>query len=138
MPRNDLKQLAKDLKKANDKLRYAEIREKVLIPEADILNDQLRTAAPAEFIRVGLGVISKPGRYPLSVAVGIDYSKGAFAANLAYAFEYGTDDRYTKSGYFRGRLTPTPFFRPTVDANRNQIVTNVINRLSKLVETKLK
>lgn len=138
MPRNDLKQLARDLKKANDKLRYAEVREKVLLPEADKLNDQLRAAAPATFIRVGLGVISKPGRYPLSVAVGIDYSRKAFAANLAYGFEYGTVNRYTKNGQFRGRLKPTPFFRPTVDANRNQIVTNVINSLSKLVETKLK
>jgi hypothetical protein len=137
MQRSDLNKLAADLRKFKGKITNNEIREMALLPAADLLNDQLRAAAPATFIRISLGVLSKPGKYPLSVAVGLNYASGSYAANLAYGFEYGTVDRYHKSGKFTGRLTPAPWFRPTVDANRNQIVTNVINAMSKLVEKKL-
>lgn len=137
MPKDDLKKLAEDFKKAGI-ISPREVREKVLLIEADLLSDQIRAAAPADFIRRDIGVISKGSKYPLSVLVGLNYSSGSTASNLAYAFEFGTVDRYTKRRKYRGKLTPAPFFRPTVDANRNIIVTNVINRLSKLVEKKLK
>ena len=137
MQRSDLNKLAADLRKFKGKITNNEIREVALLPAADLLNDQLRAAAPATFIRISLGVLSQPSKYPLSVAVGLNYASGSYAANLAYGFEYGTVDRYHKSGKFTGRLTPAPWFRPTVDANRNQIVTNVINAMSKLVEKKL-
>ena len=138
MQRSDLNKLAADLRKFKGKITNNEIREMALLPAADLLNDQLRAAAPATFIRISLGVLSKPGTYPLSVAVGLNYASGSYAANLAYAFEYGTIERYTKKGAYRGVLTPNPFFRPTVDSNRSQIVTNIVKRLSKIVENKLK
>jgi hypothetical protein len=133
---NDFKKLVKDLQKL-EKMPVKEIKEKVLLREGDLLADQLKAAAPANFIRQDIMAIDKGSRYPSSIMVGIDYSSGA-RANLAYAFEYGSVDRYTKAGYFRGALKPSPFFRPVIDSNRKQIVTNIINGIGKIVEKKLK
>lgn len=138
MQRGSLENLAKDIAKLKTKLSSDEIRNKALIPTAQMLSSKLKSAAPATFIRASIGVISNPSKYPLSVAVGLKYDTGSDAANLAYAFEYGTVDRYKKDGQYTGKMTPAPFFRPTVDANRSQIVTNVINAIAKIVENKLK
>lgn len=133
---NDWKKLIRDLKKL-EKFPAREVKEKVLLIEADKLSDQIQANAPASFIRKDILSIDKGNKYSSSVMVGIDYSQGA-NANLAYAFEYGTVERYTKAGYYRGMLQPAPFFRPVVDANRKQIVTNIIKGIGKIVENKLK
>ena len=134
---NDFKKLARDLKKVGQ-IKTGEIRDKVLLIEADLLADQIKYNAPANFIRRDISVISRGAKYPLSVLVGLNYKSGSMASNLAYAFEYGTIERYTKKGAYRGILAPKPFFRPVVDSNRSQIVTNIVKRLSKIVENKLK
>jgi len=58
MQRSDLNKLAADLRKFKGKITNNEIREMALLPAADLLNDQLRAAAPATFIRISLGVLS--------------------------------------------------------------------------------
>lgn len=104
---------------------------------AQPLIDELKLRAPMKIIRDDIGVINKPNKYPRSIMVGLRYTKGA-RSNLAYAFEYGTEDRYTKKKQFRGRMQPGPWFRPTVDRMRSQIVTNMKNELSKIVLNKFK
>lgn len=99
--------------------------------------DQLKFRAPMKIIRDDIGVIHKPNKYPRSIMVGLRYEKGA-RTNLGYAFEYGTVDRYTKKGQYRGKLQPTPWFRPTVDRMRPQIVTDMKLELTKIVQNKLK
>ena len=37
---------------------------------------------------------------------------------LAHLFEFGTSDRYSKEGYYRGMLQPLPFLRPAWDAGK--------------------
>ena len=101
------------------------------------LVDELKLRAPMKIIRDDLGVIHKPNKYPRSIMVGLRYDKGA-RTNLAYAFEYGTVDRYTKKDQYRGKLPITPWFRPTVDRMRGQIVTNIKNEIAKIVQNKLK
>jgi hypothetical protein len=101
------------------------------------LVDELKLRAPMKIIRDDIGVISKPLKYPRSIMVGLKYRRGAIS-NLAYAFEYGTVDRYTKKNQYRGKLQPTPWFRPTVDRMRSEIVTNMKNEVAKLVQNKLK
>lgn len=90
-----------------------------------------------KIIRDDIGVINKPTKYPRSIMVGLRYDKGA-RSNLAYAFEYGTVDRYTKKKQYRGKLQPGPWFRPTVDRLRPQIVTNIKKEIYNLVTNKLK
>lgn len=101
------------------------------------LVDELKFRAPMKIIRDDIGIISKPTKYPRSIMVGLRYRKGAIS-NLAYAFEYGTVDRYTKKNQYRGKLQPSPWFRPTVDRMKGQIVTNMKNEVAKLVQNKLK
>ena len=138
MSRSNIDELARDFRKVEKQLKNSDIREGAIVPAANFLVDRLRAAAPATFIRASIGVISNPTKYPLSVAVGLNYKTGSEAANLAYAFEYGTVERYHKSGKYTGFMKPAPFFRPTVDANRDQIVTMVYNAIAKIVENKLK
>jgi hypothetical protein len=130
----DLRDLLKKLNRAA--LKPAEVRQALEIA-AGPLADQLKFAAPMQIIRDDIGVISKPFKYPKSIMVGLRYRKGAIS-NLGYAFEYGTVDRYTKKKEFRGKLTPRPWFRPTVDSMRSKIVTDMRNELAKIVQNKLK
>ena len=113
----------------------AEIRHALEIAASPLI-DQLKLRAPMKIIRKDIGIISKPTKYPKSIMVGLRYTEGA-KSNLAYAFEYGTVDRYTKKKQYRGKLQPGPWFRPTVDSMRNQIVTNIKNEISKIVLNKL-
>ena len=114
----------------------AEVRHILEISVGPFVNE-LKFRAPMKIIRDDIGIISKPTKYPRSIMVGLQYKKGA-RTNLSYAFEYGTVERYTKKKQYRGKLQPTPWFRPTLDTMRAQIVTNMKNELAKLVQNKLK
>jgi hypothetical protein len=130
-----------ELRKLISKLGSARISPKEIRHALEIsaspLVDELKYKAPMKIIRDDIGIISKPSKYPQSILVGLKYTKGAIS-NLAYAFEYGTEDRYTKKKFFRGRLQPGPWFRPTVDGMKAEIVTSIKNELAKIVESKLK
>jgi hypothetical protein len=130
----DLRALIKKLNRAA--LSPHEIRNALEISAAPLVNE-LKLRAPMKIIRDDIGIISKPTKYPRSIMVGLRYLKGA-NTNLGYAFEYGTVDRYTKKGKYTGKLKPTPWFRPTVDRMRAQIVTNMKNEMLKIVQNKLK
>lgn len=131
---SQLKSLLRQLNRAA--LKPAEVRQALEIAAGPLAN-QLKLVAPMQIIRDDIGVISKPLKYPKSIMVGLRYRKGAIS-NLAYAFEYGTVDRYTKKKEFRGKLQPRPWFRPTVDSMRGKIVTDMRNELAKIVQNKLK
>ena len=131
---SQLKDLFRRLNRAA--LKPAEITHALQIAAAPLV-DELKLRAPMKIIRDDLGVIHKPNKYPRSIMVGLRYDKGA-KTNLGYAFEYGTVERYTKKGQYRGKLPITPWFRPTVDTMRGQIVTNMKNEVAKLVQNKLK
>ena len=130
----DLRALIKKLNRAA--LSPHEIRNALEISASPLVNE-LKLRAPMKIIRDDIGIISKPTKYPRSIMVGLRYLKGA-NTNLGYAFEYGTVDRYTKKGKYTGKLKPTPWFRPTVDRMRAQIVTNMKNEMLKIVQNKLK
>jgi hypothetical protein len=88
----ELKDLFRKLNRAA--LKPAEVTHALEIAAAPLV-DELKLRAPMKIIRDDLGVIHKPNKYPRSIMVGLRYDKGA-RTNLAYAFEYGTVDRYTK------------------------------------------
>jgi len=131
---NELRKLFRQLNRTA--LKPDEIRHALEISAAPLI-DQLKLRAPMQMIRKDIGVINKPNKYPRSIMVGLRYTEGA-KSNLAYAFEYGTVDRYTKAKQYRGKLQPGPWFRPTVDSMRSQIVTNMKNEMTKIVQNKLK
>jgi hypothetical protein len=137
----DTRELQKQmLKLSKDAISDKEIQD-ILRSSAEPLVLALRLKAPMEMIRQDIGIVANPSKYPRAIMVGLSYDKGP-ATNLGYAFEYGTVERYTKhkdkaSGY-RGRLEPKPWFRPTLDTLGPKIVTDITNKLAKLVENKLK
>lgn len=137
---------AKDLKKAIAEITPKEAL-KIVEKEGNNLAQSIRQNAPMQIIKEDIGVISKPG-YDSSVLVGLRYDKGP-RTNLAYAFEYGTVKRFVKAkkgssraaqdrSYYRGFLSPKPFFRPAVDSNANKVVTNIAEKIFKLATNKLK
>jgi hypothetical protein len=139
-------ELSRDLKKALEKTTPKEAL-KIVEQEGNNLAQSIRQNAPMQIIKEDIGVISKPG-YDSSVLVGLRYDKGP-RTNLAYAFEYGTVKRFVKPkkgsnraaqdrSYYRGFLSPKPFFRPTVDSNANKVVTNIADKIFKLATNKLK
>jgi hypothetical protein len=139
-------ELSRDLKKALEKITPKEAL-KIVEQEGNNLAQSIRQNAPMQIIKEDIGVISKPG-YDSSVLVGLRYDKGP-RTNLAYAFEYGTVKRFVKPkkgsnraaqdrSYYKGFLSPKPFFRPTVDSNANKVVTNIADKIFKLATNKLK
>jgi hypothetical protein len=136
---NDLKKILKDIAPKQ--------KIKILSEEGEKLSEMIRRNAPMKIIADDIGVIAKPG-YDNSVYVGLKYIPN-YRSNLAYAFEYGTVKRFAtpKKGskrdaqdrsYYRGFLSPKPFFRPTVDSNANKVVTNIADKIFKLATNKLK
>ena len=130
----ELKDLFRKLNRAA--LKPSEVTHALEIAAAPLV-DELKLRAPMKIIRDDLGVIHKPNKYPRSIMVGLRYDKGA-RTNLAYAFEYGTVDRYTKKDQYRGKLPITPWFRPTVDRMRGQIVTNIKKEIDNIVQNIIK
>lgn len=131
---SELRRLFKKLNRAA--IKADEIRHALEISAAPLVNE-LKLRAPMKIIRDDIGIISNPTKYPRSIMIGLRYNKGGIS-NLAYAFEYGTVDRYTKKKQYRGKLQPGAWFRPTVDRMRGQIVTNMKNEMTKIVQNKLK
>lgn len=44
------------------------------------------------------------------------------SAAHAHLIEFGTADRYTKAGAYKGRVVPEPFMRPAWDAKKDQVL----------------
>jgi hypothetical protein len=62
--------------------------------------------------------------------VGPNYKKGG---QLAYIFEYGTVDRYKKTGQHTGIMDKKPFIKPAYNATRIQVFSNLKNEYEKLL-----
>lgn len=53
---------------------------------------------------------------------------------LAHLFEFGTADRYTESGAFRGRMQPQPFMRPAWEKNKRLVLRKFSNEFGIEIE----
>lgn len=59
----------------------------------------------------------------VSLLMGIDYSDvDAYKLNW---MEYGTNDRYTKRNYFRGKITARPTVRPILDSSERKLYEDI-------------
>jgi len=52
----------------------------------------------------------------------------------SHLVEFGTDDRYHKSGKYVGKMPMQPFLRPAWDANKERITKGIIEKLKGLVD----
>ena len=63
--------------------------------------------------------------------VGPNYKKGG---ELAYIFEYGTVDRYKKTGQHTGMIDKKPYIKPAYNATRIQVFGNLKDEYEKLLD----
>jgi HK97 gp10 family phage protein len=132
-----LDKLIKELETAGKELTQEEVK-KIVRNESEVLINTARTNAPTTDIKNAIGFIEKnEAKFTKTVLIGPRYY-GSYKGQLAHTFEYGTAPRYTKDGKYRGHITARPFMRPAFDTHAKNIVTNVKNRIFKLVTEKIK
>lgn len=129
--------LMKQLNALGKSISYEEIN-KIHESAAGHLILDMKAGAPTSDIRESIGFITKNNaKYPGTTLIGPRYSNG-YNGQLAHIFEFGTRERFTKDGENRGYITAHPFIRPAFDRHQNKIVTDIGNKIFKLVENKLK
>ena len=132
-----LSSLLKELDAAGKSLTYEEVKNIHREVSMPMIND-MKAGAPTSDIRESIGFITKKDdKYPKVTLIGPRYSNG-YNGQLAHIFEFGTRERFTKDGENRGYITAHPFIRPAFDRHQNKIVTDIGNKIFKLVENKLK
>jgi HK97 gp10 family phage protein len=105
---------------------------KIVRDEAMPMINTAQANAPSQDIKNSIGFIEKnENKFTKTVLIGPRYY-GGFRGQLAHTFEYGTTERFTKDGKARGFIIAQPFMRPALDQHKNNIVTNIPERILKL------
>jgi len=127
-----------DFYKQLDKLAKTlgpEIVEPMLKDKADQLADIVQQNAPYAHVKKGIKVkqMNKRGDNPKSEIV-------KTTAKDSYWIEYGTSERFRKSGAatgkeFKDTANGHPFFRPAVDSNQGRLYDELFDELKKSVES---
>jgi len=107
--------------------------QRVLIDVALPLVKEVRANAPNETLRNAYGFITrKDNKYPNTILIGPNYSVDG-GGQLSHIFEYGTAVRKTKDGSNRGFIKAVPYIRPAFDKYKQQIATQVGDKITKIV-----
>jgi len=94
---------------------------------------EVRANAPNETLRNAYGFITrKDNKYPNTILIGPNYSVDG-GGQLSHIFEYGTAVRKTKDGSNRGFIKAVPYIRPAFDKYKQQIATQVGDKITKIV-----
>lgn len=118
LPQRNQKKIKRGALRAGADVVRKEIRQAI----DQIPNDRLRPSGKERFKKsVGI-VTSKSTWWEGKVFVGPRYSGVKHIAPEAHLFEFGTDQRRTKSGESRGAIQPTPFVQPGWERSRRKAV----------------
>jgi hypothetical protein len=94
---------------------------------------EVRANAPNETLRNAYGFITRnDNKYPNTILIGPNYSVDG-GGQLSHIFEYGTAMRKTKDGQERGFIKAVPYIRPAFDKYKQQIATQVGDKITKIV-----
>jgi len=95
-----------------------DLRRKMQKAAAEPLIDDMYYRSPSKGLADSIEIFEPPrGK---NTFVGPNYKKGG---ELAYIFEYGTVDRYKKTGQQTGMMDKKPFIRPAYNAARLAVLT---------------
>lgn len=86
-------------------------------PLIDEANANKPSTLPGDSVRA-----STRRRRGQSYGPGMAFVNIVYAHPLAHLFEFGTVERYTKGGAYRGVMTARPHVRPAYDANSQKVV----------------
>lgn len=64
--------------------------------------------------------------------------RGRFGGNVAHLNEFGTKDRYAKSGGYRGRMKKKPFIAPSWEQTKGQVLENIRLNTGKIISNYMK
>jgi hypothetical protein len=107
--------------------------QRVLINVALPLVKEVRANAPNETLKNAYGFITrKDNKYPNTILIGPNYSVDG-GGQLSHIFEYGTAVRKTRDGSNRGFIKAVPYIRPAFDKYKQQIATQVGDKITKIV-----
>jgi HK97 gp10 family phage protein len=127
-----MKELERQLKDLQKQLGPDKV-EPVLYEAAQDLAEAMKVKVPkhTETLRNAI-TAKKLKRYENNAAAGagVDRKK----APHAHLVEYGTGERYHKSGKSVGVMPAKPFVRPAWDTNKDRIVRKVVDDLKGLVD----
>lgn len=90
---------------------------------------------PAGVMRIGQVRVKEYAKMSISIyatASSSEYPEG-FPA-LARWWEFGTTDRFTKDGQYRGRIEASPYFWPSFRSSRKNIKGNLSRAVSRAVK----
>jgi len=73
-------------------------------------------------------------RYLDNPAAGAGIKYGYKGGNHAHLIEYGTAERFHKSGKSVGAIQPRPFVRPAWDTNKDRIINGIIEELKGMIK----
>jgi HK97 gp10 family phage protein len=126
-----LQEVLKALSEAGKAITDQEVK-KIVRDEAKAIINTAQSMAPSQDIKESIGFIERnENKFTKTVLIGPRYY-GGFRGQLSHTFEYGTAERFTKDGKARGFIIAQPFMRPALDQHKNNIVTNVPERILKL------
>lgn len=126
----EIEQMMKKLPKRNQK----KIKRQALRQGGDVIREEQRKnidqipnenlgASGKERFKKSVGIVTSKSRlFESKVYVGPRYANVKHTAPDAHLIEFGTEDRYTKDGAYRGRIEATPFVRPAWEAKKRQAV----------------
>lgn len=80
---------------------------------------------------VNEGPENKPNAVSMMTQVGALKDVGVFNP---YWFEYGTVPRFTGKGAARGKIEPTPVFRPAIQQSKDKVLEVLVDGIKKLVD----
>lgn len=122
---DDIQKRSKSLKKG--------VVGKIIKTESNPLILEVRANAPNETVKNAYGFITrKDDKYPNTVLIGPNYGIDG-GGQLSHLFEYGTAVRKTRDGQNRGYIKAHPYIRPAFDKYKQQIVTNIGEKITKIV-----
>lgn len=95
------------------------------------IRDEIKARVPrpgwAKDVRVRTAKAADTG--PTERRAVVDFKPKSRGQRLGHIFEFGTVQRYTKKGAFRGRVAARPFMRPGLIASREAALKAMADRL---------
>lgn len=90
--------------------------------------------APAGSITLGKVAQNEYAAIRITIYASASSTKQSDFPALTRWFEFGTDERFTKTGAYRGKMTASPFFFPGYRTRKDFIKRNLRNALRRAVK----
>lgn len=130
---DDVKKISLELLRIKGRIESIRDQKRAQTKAAAPLVSKMVQDAPSKSLSESIDVFDF-GR-SRSTFVGPNYKKGG---RLAWIFEYGTIDRFKKSGQYTGMMEKKPFVKPAYNATRIEVLSRLKKEYEKLINESIK